>query len=277
MSYNLRKTRSGVQSSERSQTDSDSHVNVQDAELIFETLSQQLSGTISLREKSRSHEAPSALEVNESGRFDLEGYLRNEKQSQIEEGHHDKHVNVEWDITVQGTKDSHRQQPTFGDAVIGLFGILPAIKAITGRESRETTETFDILSGMKGIAKSGEMVLVLGRPGSGCSTFLKVIANQRAGFTGVAGDVFYNGIPSQEFKERYGGEAVYNQEDDVFLPTLTVKDVSQISLLRSSLMLTPDPTDFELRARYEDAREASRRADQNCIQGKGHWYAVADV
>ena len=226
MSHDLRKTRSGAQSSQVTQTETDTHVNVQDAELVFETLSQQLSGPTSFRGHVRSEGAQSAPEFSESGRFDLEGYLRNEKQSQIEEGHHDKHVNVEWDITVQGAKDSHRQQPTFGDYVIGLGGILPAIKSAFGKISKETTETFDILSGMKGIAMPGEMVLVLGRPGSGCSTFLKVIANQRAGFSGVTGDVFYNSIPSQQFQAKYAGEAVYNQEDDVFFPTLTVKDVS---------------------------------------------------
>ena len=44
-----------------------------------------------------------------------------------------------------------------------------------GRKGRE----FDILKNFRGVAKPGEMVLVLGRPGSGCTSFLKVIANQR--------------------------------------------------------------------------------------------------
>jgi ABC-type multidrug transport system ATPase subunit len=73
------------------------------------------------------------------------------------------------------------------------------------------------------------MVLVLGRPGSGCSTFLKTIANQRGAFSKVIGDVTYNGIPSQEFGASYGGEAVYNDEDDVFLPTLTVNQVRRLN------------------------------------------------
>ncbi|KAG9229650.1 putative ABC transporter G family member 11 [Amylocarpus encephaloides] len=66
------------------------------------------------------------------------------------------------------------------------------------------------------------MVLVLGRPGSGCTTFLKVIANQRFGYTGVDGEVLYGPFESAEFAKRYRGEAVYNQEDDVHHPTLTV-------------------------------------------------------
>ena len=44
------------------------------------------------------------------------------------------------------------------------------------------------------------MLLVLGRPGSGCSTLLKVIANQRDGYVGVHGNVTYGGIPAPEFE-----------------------------------------------------------------------------
>jgi len=35
------------------------------------------------------------------------------------------------------------------------------------------------------------MLLVLGRPGAGCSSFLRVVANQRAIFLDVKGDVTY--------------------------------------------------------------------------------------
>ena len=65
-----------------------------------------------------------------------------------------------------------------------------------------------------GYARPGEMVLVLGRPGSGCSTFLKTIANQRGGFMAVDGEVTYGGIGATEMGDRYKGEVVYNQEDD---------------------------------------------------------------
>jgi ATPase subunit of ABC transporter with duplicated ATPase domains len=34
---------------------------------------------------------------------------------------------------------------------------------------------------------------VLGRPGAGCSTFLKAIANDRGAFAGVNGEVSYGG------------------------------------------------------------------------------------
>lgn len=83
-------------------------------------------------------------------------------------------------------------------------------------------EEFNILSDFRGVAKSGEMVLVLGRPGSGCTTFLKVISNQRFGYTGVDGKVMYGPFDDTTFAKQYRGEAVYNQEDDVHHPSLTV-------------------------------------------------------
>ena len=61
------------------------------------------------------------------------------------------------------------------------------------------------------------MCLVLGRPGSGCSTFLRSIANDRAPYAGVDGEVRYAGISSSEMAKRYKGEVVYNQEGEHFL------------------------------------------------------------
>ena len=66
------------------------------------------------------------------------------------------------------------------------------------------------------------MLLVLGRPGSGCSTFLKVVANKRAGYAGVEGDVSYGGIPADVQIKKYRGEVNYNEEDDQHFPSLTV-------------------------------------------------------
>ncbi len=56
------------------------------------------------------------------------------------------------------------------------------------------------------------MCLVLGCPGSGCSTFLKTIANQREGYARVSGDVVYAGMSAAEMGKYYKGEVVYNEE-----------------------------------------------------------------
>ncbi len=55
-----------------------------------------------------------------------------------------------------------------------------------------------ILKPLDGVTKSGELLMVLGRPGSGCSTFLKTIAGE---LDGLAIDkdsvIHYNGMASQ--------------------------------------------------------------------------------
>ena len=63
-----------------------------------------------------------------------------------------------------------------------------------------------------GVLKPCEMCLVLGCPNSGCSTFLKTIADQRDGYLNVSGEVLYAGINAKEMLEHYKGEVVYNQE-----------------------------------------------------------------
>lgn len=50
------------------------------------------------------------------------------------------------------------------------------------------------------------MCFVLGRPNAGCSTFLKVIANQRFGFLGVEGQIEYGGIDAEIMAKNYKGE-----------------------------------------------------------------------
>jgi ATP-binding cassette, subfamily G (WHITE), member 2, SNQ2 len=94
-----------------------------------------------------------------------------------------------------------------------------------------------ILENFHGIVKPGEMVLVLGRPGSGCSTFLKAIANRRGEYLAVDGDVRYAGIEASEFKKRFAGEVVYNQEDDIHHPTLTVEQTLDFALSTKSELL----------------------------------------
>ena len=89
---------------------------------------------------------------------------------------------------------------------------------------------FEILKDFRGVLRPGEMVLVLGRPGSGCTTFLKSITNQRFGYTGVDGEVLYGPFDHKTFSKRFRGEAVYNQEDDVHQPTLTVKQTLGFAL-----------------------------------------------
>lgn len=50
-----------------------------------------------------------------------------------------------------------------------------------------------ILNPTSGSLKAGDLLLVLGRPGAGCTTFLKTLASYREGYRSVDGDVSYGG------------------------------------------------------------------------------------
>lgn len=87
-----------------------------------------------------------------------------------------------------------------------------------------------ILQKFDGFCKDGEMLLVLGRPGAGCTTLLKVISNMLTSFTEVNGVVSYGGIDQATFAKEFHGQVCYNSEEDLHYPTLTAKQTLQFAL-----------------------------------------------
>ena len=85
-----------------------------------------------------------------------------------------------------------------------------------------------------GLLKPGEMCLVLGCPGAGCSTFLKAIANDRESYAEVTGDVSYGGIPADKQKKRFRGEVNYNPEDDTHFANLSVWQTLYFALMNKT-------------------------------------------
>ncbi|KPM35009.1 Multidrug resistance protein CDR1 [Neonectria ditissima] len=83
----------------------------------------------------------------------------------------------------------------------------------------------DILRDFDGLVRCGEMLVVLGPPGAGCSTFLKTIAGETSGIY-VDDEAYFNyqGIPAEEMHSQHRGEAIYTAEVDVHFPQLTVGD-----------------------------------------------------
>jgi ABC-type multidrug transport system ATPase subunit len=153
--------------------------------------------------------------------FDLEDTLRGNKQLEEDSGIKGKKIGVIWDkLTVRGIGGVKNYQPTFPDAFVSFLNVPGTLMSLFGLGGKG--KEVNILQDFRGVVKPGEMVLVLGRPGSGCTTFLKVLSNQRFGYTGIEGDVTYGPFSAQEFGKRYRGEAVYCQEDDIHHPTLTV-------------------------------------------------------
>lgn len=198
-------------------------VSVEGAEAEFVKLQRELSG---LSEKSRRgrkqsvhsmhnketdvEQAAVADSESENVPFDLESTLRGYKVTDEESGIRSKRIGVIWEgLTVTGKVGVTNFVKTFPDAFISFLNVFETVMHIFG--AAQKGRDCNILQDFRGVTKPGEMVLVLGRPGSGCTTFLKVIANQRFGYSSVTGEILYGPFDSEIFAKRYRGEAVYNQ------------------------------------------------------------------
>ncbi|VUC24496.1 unnamed protein product [Clonostachys rosea] len=80
-----------------------------------------------------------------------------------------------------------------------------------------------LLHNVQGVILPGEMLLVLGQPGSGCSTFLKSLSGDASDFTiENSQNINYQGTPYERFHKTFKGERVYLAELDVHFPELTL-------------------------------------------------------
>lgn len=114
-----------------------------------------------------------------------------------------------------GFKSTTDYQKTVGNIVLAGF------RSLFGQKKQRV----EILAGFCGVIEAGEMLLVLGRPGSGCSTFLKTISGDTHGFfTTEKSDINYQGISPSQMYSQYRGESVYMAETDAHFPALTVSE-----------------------------------------------------
>lgn len=125
-----------------------------------------------------------------------------------------RHLGITWkDLTVEVM----RPHAAIHENVMSQFNIPKLI-----RESRHKAPLKKILDSSHGCVKPGEMLLVLGRPGSGCTTLLNILANQRNGYGKISGDVHYGTIKAADAKG-YAGQIILNEEEEIFFPSLTVR------------------------------------------------------
>ncbi|KAG9083931.1 hypothetical protein FS749_005624 [Ceratobasidium sp. UAMH 11750] len=159
----------------------------------------------------------------EEGKFDLSDRIRNALDSMDKEGIKKRDLGVGFvDLTVRGLGAAAKYQPT-------IFSLLSPKTWLNELHELRYPPVKDILSNFTGTVRSGEMLLVLGSPGSGCSTLLKVLANHRDGYHEVAGEVSYDGITPAYLTKHYRGDVAYSPEDDIHFPSLSVKDTLSVA------------------------------------------------
>lgn len=119
-------------------------------------------------------------------------------------------------LNVYGFRRHSDYQKTVANVFLELGYLLRCFVG-TGKQKVQILTDFD------GVVENGEMLLVLGSPGSGCSTLLKTIAGDTDGFyVDGQSELNYQGISARQMHTQFRGEAIYMAENDVHFPQLTV-------------------------------------------------------
>nr|ODN88907.1 ATP-binding cassette transporter [Cryptococcus depauperatus CBS 7855] len=111
--------------------------------------------------------------------------------------------------------DAVDYQKTVGNLPLAGLG---ALRDLVSNRKRKV----QILNSMDGVLEAGEMLVVLGPPGSGCTTMLKTIAGEMNGiYLDDDSLLNYRGITPKQMRGQFRGEAIYTAEVDVHFPSLT--------------------------------------------------------
>ena len=211
-------------------TDVDLESDLEEIERIATTLSRrntQASAGRKLSRHSTLYDSQDPVLDPQSKSFDASKWLKHFVRGMNAEGTRSKQTGVAFrNLSVSGARKGLQLQQTVGDMFLTPFR-LGEMFGSAGKEPKKILHQFD------GLVRSGELLVVLGRPGSGCSTFLKAITGELHGLdVGDESVVHYNGIPQKQMVKEFKGEMPYNQE---------VRSHYTLSLLKRSGLLTLIP------------------------------------
>ena len=141
-----------------------------------------------------------------SGKFSARAWTKNLVgiQSRDPERYPGRTAGVAYkNLSAHGFGNPTDYQKTFGNYPLGAPSLF---KRLIGQQQQTKIQ---ILRDFDGLIKSGEMLVVLGRPGSGCSTLLKTISGETGGFY-VAKESYinYQGIPMKTMHNDFRGSAL---------------------------------------------------------------------
>ncbi|KAK4183175.1 putative ATP-binding cassette transporter [Podospora australis] len=156
-----------------------------------------------------------ALDPN-SEQFEVTKWVQHFVSEIREQGHKPTKLGVSFrSLDVYGSGSALQLQSTVDSVLLSPLRLGQALK--------HKKQPKHILHGFNGLLQSGELLAVLGRPGSGCSTLLKSLCGELHGLDlGKETVIHYNGSSQVKMKKEFKGEVVYNQEVDKHFPHLTV-------------------------------------------------------
>jgi ATP-binding cassette subfamily G (WHITE) protein 2 (SNQ2) len=149
-------------------------------------------------------------------------------------------LGLSWkDLTVK----AHAAGADINENVFSQYNIAQSI-----RDGKNKPPLRTLLDRSHGCVRPGEMLLVLGRPGAGCTTLLKLLSNRRDGYPEITGAVSFGSMTHKE-AEQYRGQIIMNTEEELFYPTLTAgQTLDFASRLKYPAVLPKDyitPDDYQ--------------------------------
>lgn len=181
------------------------------------TLSHQLSRVVSQpgtmdrveslsRVMSRRTKKDGRLEIDPDD-FDLRVVLDAIRTKAYEQGRGINKTGVSFrGLTVKGVDAGASYGPSVYELVRSIATLPKTLMTMRKPPLRNIIEDFH------GLVEAGEMCLVLGRPGAGCSSFLKTIAGEIDQFKGVEGEILYDGASQPDMLKNFKDDVIYNAE-----------------------------------------------------------------
>jgi pleiotropic drug resistance (PDR) family protein len=148
-------------------------------------------------------------------------------------------------LNVHGFGADTDYQKSVGNVWLEGPALLKKLKGDKGRK-------INILRGCDGVVEAGEMLVVLGPPGSGCSTFLKTITGETHGFfVDEKSRLNYQGVSPELMQKNYRGEAIYTAEVDVHFPAMTVGETLYFAALARRPRHIPGGVSADVYAKHQ--------------------------
>ncbi|KAL4167778.1 hypothetical protein KRP22_013262 [Phytophthora ramorum] len=133
-----------------------------------------------------------------------------------------KDVSISADITVKDETDVQAELPTLTNELM---------KSFRGLGAKKHTVKKQILKNVSGVFKPGTITLVLGQPGSGKSSLMKLLSGRFPDSKNLTkeGEVTYNGAPANELLRRLPQFVSYVTQRDKHYPSLSVKETLEFA------------------------------------------------
>lgn len=174
-----------------------------DAQQKLQVLTQQVSNSNCSDWYDKRHD--------EKAEFDFAEVLSSSVRRMDQEGLELNHIGVTFaGLTTKGVSQTSIYGPSVSDPIRTISNLPSLIKGAMDPPLKNIIEDVD------GFVEAGEMLMVVGRPGAGCTTFLKTLAGDVDQYNSIEGDIEYDGIPYDEMLKSFKSDIIYNGEGELY-------------------------------------------------------------